>query len=251
MPFTNPWDETQPPDTQLAKLLGQDLRSLKGDIAERFAAFMSGTLANRPTPEAVFGNSQNGILYFATDQGIFYQWNGTTWNQVSGGSGGGGGGGSTGGTGRSFIDNTQPALVASNVFQNLNLVQVPANFISMNGTSIEVFTTLHQTDSINGAVTFQLLLNGVIICSIAGGLPTSFDEAIQAFITIMDASVPSSSRIMISANGYPAVQTSTGLTLTSASGVNLTGVLAFSSRFLVPVGTGHYVGGGLVVRVTF
>src|SRR5258707_48915 len=83
--FTNVWDITEPPDTQLANLLGQDIRGLKNDIMQRMA-LISGTLANRPTPETVdatWGGSGYGLLFFATDTGQTFQWNGAGWVVVS------------------------------------------------------------------------------------------------------------------------------------------------------------------------
>lgn len=83
MPYTNAWDETQPPDTQYAKLLGQDLRSLKTDIRERLS-LLSGHLSDRPTPEASFTASPTGgLLFFATDTGQAFNWNGSAWIEVT------------------------------------------------------------------------------------------------------------------------------------------------------------------------
>lgn len=82
--FTDVWDITQPPDTQFANLLGADLRNLKLDIMQRLS-LLSGTLANRPTPETVnatWGGSGFGLLYFATDVQLIYQWTGGGWNVV-------------------------------------------------------------------------------------------------------------------------------------------------------------------------
>lgn len=79
--FTNTWDTTFPPDTQLANLLGQDIRNLKTDVMQRMS-LLSGTLANRPTPEivnAVWGGAGYGLIYFATDTGQTFQWNGAAW----------------------------------------------------------------------------------------------------------------------------------------------------------------------------
>lgn len=73
MAYTNVWDETAPLDTSLASLLGQDIRTFKTDIRERVEQ-MSGTLANRPTPEAVWAR----LLYFAIDTGQIFQWTGPT-----------------------------------------------------------------------------------------------------------------------------------------------------------------------------
>jgi hypothetical protein len=83
--FTNNWDITFPPDTQLANLLGQDLRNLRVDVMQRMS-LLSGTLANRPTPEVVnatWGGAGFGLLYFATDTSQVFQWNGAAWVDVS------------------------------------------------------------------------------------------------------------------------------------------------------------------------
>jgi hypothetical protein len=83
--FDHVWDITQPPDTQLANLLGQDIRNLKDDVMQRFTS-LAGTLANRPAPETVnatWGGTGFGILYFATDTGHIFQWNGAAWVDVT------------------------------------------------------------------------------------------------------------------------------------------------------------------------
>jgi hypothetical protein len=83
--FDHVWDLTQPPDTQLANLLGQDIRNLKDDIMQRLS-LLSGTFANRPTPEtvnAVWGGAGFGLLYFATDTQQLFQWNGAAWVQIT------------------------------------------------------------------------------------------------------------------------------------------------------------------------
>jgi hypothetical protein len=82
--FTNAWDVTFPPDTQLANLLGQDLRQVRTDVMQRLS-LLSGTLANRPTPEivnAVWGGAGYGLPYFATDTQQLFQWNGAAWVQI-------------------------------------------------------------------------------------------------------------------------------------------------------------------------
>lgn len=83
--FTDVWDITTPPDTQLANLLGQDIRNLKNDIMQRMS-LLSGTLANRPTPETVnatWGGSGYGLIYLATDTKQLFQWNGASWTDIS------------------------------------------------------------------------------------------------------------------------------------------------------------------------
>jgi hypothetical protein len=85
MPFTNLWDVTFPPDTQLANLLGQDLRNFRIDTQQRMAA-ISGLDAAKPN---FAGDAQpanwNGILFFATDTGKIYQFNNPLWTDVTSG----------------------------------------------------------------------------------------------------------------------------------------------------------------------
>jgi hypothetical protein len=83
--FSNTWDTTVPADTQLANLLGQDLRNLRVDIMQRLS-LLSGTFANRPTPEtvnAVWGGAGFGLLYFSTNTGQIFQWNGAAWVDIT------------------------------------------------------------------------------------------------------------------------------------------------------------------------
>ena len=82
--FDRTFDETFPPDTQLANLLGQDLRNLKTDIRERMA-LLSGLLANRPSNmDAAFGGAGYGRIYISTDTNQVFQWNGAAWVDISG-----------------------------------------------------------------------------------------------------------------------------------------------------------------------
>lgn len=81
--FDNVWSEAFPPDTQAANLLGQDIRSMKTDVRERMA-LLSGTFANRPSNmDTVFGGPNYGTIYFSTDTNQFFQWNGSTWLDIS------------------------------------------------------------------------------------------------------------------------------------------------------------------------
>src|SRR5882762_9182701 len=83
--FTNVWDTTFPPDTQAANLLGQDLRNFRTDVMQRMS-LLSGTFANRPTPETVnatWGGAGYGLLYFSTDTGQIFQWNGAAWTDTT------------------------------------------------------------------------------------------------------------------------------------------------------------------------
>src|SRR5512146_340504 len=78
MGFTGAWDDTFPPDTQAANQLGADLRSVRVDVRERMAA-MSGNDADKPNFEVGFA----GVLWFATDSGKIYRWNGSSWLDVT------------------------------------------------------------------------------------------------------------------------------------------------------------------------
>jgi hypothetical protein len=83
MPFTDVFDVTQPPDTQPANQLGLDIRTFKLDIQQRVAA-MSGVSTALPA----FGADAQpanwtGTLFFATDNGHIYQWNGAAWVDVT------------------------------------------------------------------------------------------------------------------------------------------------------------------------
>lgn len=83
MAFTNVWDDTFPADTQLANLLGSDLRAFRVDVQQRMAA-ISGLDASKPNfaGDAVPAN-WNGILFFATDTGKIYKFANPTWTDVS------------------------------------------------------------------------------------------------------------------------------------------------------------------------
>jgi hypothetical protein len=79
------WDITTPADTQLANLGAADFRNLKDDVMQRMS-LLSGTFANRPTPETVnatWGGSGFGLLYFSTDTKQVFQWNGSAWVDIS------------------------------------------------------------------------------------------------------------------------------------------------------------------------
>lgn len=81
--FDNAWNEASPADTSPANQLGADIRTLEVNIRERLA-LLSGISANRPANmDAPFGGANYGILFFATDTGQIFQWNGTQWNDVS------------------------------------------------------------------------------------------------------------------------------------------------------------------------
>jgi len=83
MAFTNVYDDTFPADTELANLIGANLRQIRLDVQQRMAV-ISGLDAAKPN---FAGDTQpgnwNGILFFATDSGKIYQFNNPTWTDVT------------------------------------------------------------------------------------------------------------------------------------------------------------------------
>lgn len=88
MAFTNPWLPATPPDTELANLLGQNLRDLKTDIMQRMGGFGAGLAAARPTPDSAAGANFTGVMYWETDTGLVFMWNGAAWIDITANIGG-------------------------------------------------------------------------------------------------------------------------------------------------------------------
>jgi len=83
MPFANLWDNTFPTDTELANLIGANLRQLRVDTQQRMAA-ISGLSTAMPNFAAdAQPASWNGVLFFATDNGHVYQFNNPSWTDVT------------------------------------------------------------------------------------------------------------------------------------------------------------------------
>lgn len=78
MAYTRAWDETFPPDSQAANLLGDDIRKMKTDVRERVGTNLCDIAANRPTPEA----SWAGLIYVCSDTGEVFRFNGVSWDLV-------------------------------------------------------------------------------------------------------------------------------------------------------------------------
>lgn len=166
--FTNVWDDTFPPDTQLANLLGQDLRQLRLDITERMS-LISGTFANRPAPEtlnATWGGAGFGLLYFSIDTGQVFQWTGGGgWVDVSG---------AIGGKYKFEGSNIIPVTIANTVaLTSLQSVNIPANDIGigqtfnlkgsgvmggLTGSSLQVYLYLDNVE-IDGGNPLNIALN--------------------------------------------------------------------------------------------
>lgn len=149
MAFSRTWDNTFPPDSQPANLLGQDIRNTKIDIQERMSA-ISGLDASKPSFEASFA----GVLFFATDTGLVYQWSGATWVQVNVGGG--------------FATYSNTTQVVQSVIGDGIVQAIPANAIQV-GSYFEVVAGVNYPGTIGASATVGLSVgtaNGVF--SVAG-----------------------------------------------------------------------------------
>lgn len=148
--FTDVWDVTQPPDTQLANLLGQDIRNLKLDIMQRLS-LLSGLYANLPTPETVnasWGGAGYGLLYFATDTNQILQWNGTSWVDVT-----------------ASIVKTQPPI------NNAVNALLAADTALPNNTPVSLITQAVVFPSTGGP--WRVIINYGVYLSLSGAQPAS------------------------------------------------------------------------------
>lgn len=155
---TNVYDVTFPPDTQLANLLGQDLRNFRLDVQQRMA-LISGTLAARWNP-ATDAQPLNwtGLLYFATDTGQTFQWTGAAWIQVAG---------------LLNVQGPAVAIVGNGGTQALFSYVLPANTIpNLRGIRITCNSN-HSTGVTN--ITYNVTLNGVQV----GGTSSSAGGGVQ------------------------------------------------------------------------
>lgn len=146
--FTNVWDTTFPPDTQLANLLGLDLRNFRVDVMQRMS-LLSGVIANRPTPETVnatWGGAGYGLLYFSTDTSQVFQWNGAAWVDISNVF-------NNAATLKRYSDITTYTYttVSNNVTTG---VTIPAGLL-VNGSQVEVEASFDVTAGATVTVSFQ------------------------------------------------------------------------------------------------
>jgi hypothetical protein len=154
--FADIWDISQPPDTELANLLGQNIRGLKNDIMQRMS-LLSGTIANRPTPEvnsatANWGGIGYGIIYISTDTNQIFQWSGIAWVDI------------TASVGSDVIASVnlpnQAGQIASTV-----LYPVPINKAGMYRASID---TLITTAGTSGTLSPEIISNNGITTLVQG-----------------------------------------------------------------------------------
>jgi hypothetical protein len=154
---TNVYDVTQPPDTQLANLLGLDLRNLALNVQQRMA-LISGTLAGRwdPSTDAQPAN-WTGLLYFATDTSQIFQWSGSAWVDIT----------SAIGLGHYKFEgsNIVPVTVANTITNTvLQSISIPANDIGAGQAFY--FEASGVAGCVTGpgqAFTLTITLGGVVI----------------------------------------------------------------------------------------
>jgi hypothetical protein len=153
--FDRAWDETFPPDSQQANLLGQDIRNFKTDIRERLA-LLSGTLANRPANmDAIYGAAAFGIPYFATDTGQVFQWNGAAWVVTS--------------LGQIKLVNATPVTIVNPVAVTDGLsVTIPAGLLQINSV-VTIVAGCHISSMTPASVIWSLYFGAGFTPSILGG----------------------------------------------------------------------------------
>src|ERR1700756_557221 len=227
--FTDVWDTTQPPDTQLANLLGQDIRNLKLDIMQRMS-LLSGNAANIPTPEtvnAVWGGAGFGLIFFATDTGQIFQWSGAAWVNVTG---------TFFGASKRYSDTATYTFNTSGAHPTTG-VTIPANTLAV-GSSFHLVAGLDTSGS--GSVTASLLFGasnaGFFISSAA------FNYLIDVDHVITGGSNPGSMKVFQGAPGgsSPAlvysgpinITINTAANLTISTSYNITTPFTVNQRFL-------------------
>jgi hypothetical protein len=149
MAFTNVFDVTQPPDTQLANLLGQDLRNLSLNVQQRMAAISGISTALPAFGSDAQPTNWTGILCFATDNGHLYQWSGSAWVDIT-----------TTFLPGVFFDST--VLNSAGTFTPG--VVIPANYLEV-GSIISVDFPFDATTSGADEFTIDLRLNGTNIAT--------------------------------------------------------------------------------------
>jgi hypothetical protein len=154
MPFTDTWDVTTPPDTQLANQLGLDLRNLKLDIQQRMGAISGLSSALPPFGSDAQPANWTGLLFFATDTGQVFQWNGTTWVDTT----------------IAFLptmyysDPTTPTVTATGV---INSVTIPAAALA-DGKQIHSVSSIQGVGASGANVTYEVNGIGVAVATLTG-----------------------------------------------------------------------------------
>jgi hypothetical protein len=170
--FDHIWDLTQPPDTQLLNQGALDFRSLKDDIMQRMS-LLSGTLANRPSPEtanATWGGNGFGLTYLSTDTGQTFQWNGNAWIDITNSV-------SNVRTFKNITGNTPP--IGGGLGQSIT---IPAGTLAV-GSVVEIFTGLLNTNG--GSNLNSLNFGGTIIGNMVLSPTINDISYVTAYVTVL------------------------------------------------------------------
>jgi hypothetical protein len=170
MAFTNVYDVTFPPDTQLANLLGSDLRNLALNVQQRMAA-ISGIQANQPN---LAGDAQptnwTGLLYFATDTSRIFQWSGSAWVDIT----------SSIGFGRFKFEgsNLVPVIVSDTVtLSPLQSITIPANDIGIGQTFYLEASGQIGIQSTGDTISISIYLDSVLLSIATFGLAAANSQS--------------------------------------------------------------------------
>lgn len=158
-------------DTELANLLGQNLRDLKLDIMQRMGGFGAGLLANRPTPDSGADANFTGVTYWATDTGQFFNWTGSAWIDITPSFGG---------------LNAQHALDPTAVTVSAPASQTTLNTVTLTGfpTSspphsfrIDIRGCINTVGGFSGGQSILVIVGGITVLEFTPTV-TSFGDAI-------------------------------------------------------------------------
>jgi hypothetical protein len=104
MSYSRDWSESTPPGTAPANTLDTIIQHVKTDVRERIASVIPGWTDDAESPKRVVvysgilgdrpsgGDAHTGELFFATDTGELYVYDGSGWVLITAGTGGGGNG---------------------------------------------------------------------------------------------------------------------------------------------------------------
>lgn len=233
MAYTRVWDELFPADTQAANQLGLDIRQFKQDARERMKSFGAGLLSARETPEAVFGDANKGVTYYATDEGVLYLWNGSAWNAIAGA------------TDRLLSDLTTVTITNPAVETNGNVIVIPAGFLIV-GSVIEIDSRIRKTA---GDSTFPpRLYFGTTIIGSPPLLPTASPQSVwMSGTVVVTATAAQRNQTLAMGTAFPSGQANVNNQDPTEA---ISGAITVKTTSVgVGAGTGTYVHDMLVVRI--
>lgn len=204
MTFTNTWVDSNPPDTEAAALMYNELRKIRVDIEQRMGA-EAGTYANMPSIESSFGTTNNFFPYFATDQGALWAWNGSTWALKH--------------VGFAATNVTQNTVTNPSVQTVIQSVAIPQPVLQAGGVVDASLLVAFSGSSPNSV---QLLFNSAIIAQWSFGSSSSSLLTIRARVVFLNATTAGCEYMM-----FTGVTSNFGNSFTAS--VNLSGQLTIAS----------------------